>query len=380
MVMRGFAGAITAGVYVKYLHLHGLDVFGVNLVNMLFYLCLILFDVPTGAFADVFGRKKSIMVSGVCYALSCTTYGLSETVLGFCTAEILAALGMTFNNGALKSWLVDRLAHHKVEVDRTALFAKMSIIAKLSSMPAAAIGSWLMIKNISLPWFVEATIFGSTSVVAYFFMHEEYFEKKKVSLVGSYHLMLESIRSSFHYVKNNKVVRFIVLSSMVQIFAVQAPNMQWIPKFESSIGGMAYLGTAYAVFSLAMMVGSYLSKKLVKQGVNEASLINGIQISIGVLLVISAVLPPPWSLVIFVIHQIPRGMYEPVKDAYLNDHIPGKVRATLSSFESVFPNLGGMIGLLTTGAMGEYVGIPFAWVVSGLTLVTIAIIFGRGMK
>ena len=49
------------------------------------------------------------------------------------------------------------------------------------------------------------------------------------------------------------------------------------------------------------------------------------------------------------------------------------MRATLASFESVFPNLGGMVGLLTTGAAGQYVGIPFAWMVSGVSLVVVAL-------
>ena len=57
-MLRAFTGSMIAAIYVKYLLLNGLDLFQANLINCAFYGALILFDVPTGAFADVFGRKK----------------------------------------------------------------------------------------------------------------------------------------------------------------------------------------------------------------------------------------------------------------------------------------------------------------------------------
>lgn len=372
-VLRGVGIAFTFGTYVKYLNLRGLNVFETNMVNMIFYASLMLFDIPTGAFADVYGRKKSVVISCLCFSASGVVYGMSHTLLGFAAAEALGALGWTFSNGALTAWLVDRMRHHNIAFNKTSTFARMNIASNLSGIPAAALGSYLMTVHISLAWYAEASVMACAGIFAAIGMHEEYFKRKKVSFKKSYKMMLASIRMSFRYLRQNAVVRFIVFSSMIQIFAVQAPNMQWVPRFESVIGGTAYLGTAFAVFSVAMTFGAYIAGRLVKSGVNEAKLIRFTQALIGMLLILSVFLPAPWNFVVFILHQVPRGMYGPVKTAYLHDHIPSRVRATLASFESVFPNLGGMVGLLTTGAAGQYVGIPFAWMVSGVSLVVVAL-------
>lgn len=372
VIWEGFR-AITAGVYVKYLNLHGLDVFETNLVNMVFYFSLILFDVPTGAYADVCGRKKSVILAGMSFALASFVYGISSNVQGFCLAEILAALGVTFNNGALSSWLVDRMHHQQQPLNKAYVFAKAKIYAQLISIATAALGGWLMAKSSSLPWFIESIGVLIFSLCAFFLMKEEYLEPKNFSVKHSYELMRLNIQSSFNYLKENSVVRFIVFSSMIQVFATQAPNMQWIPKFESVIGGAEYLGMVFSAFFIALMIGSYIGAKLVSVGFDESRLIKLTQLLIGALLIASAIAPPKISLLIFVFHQIPRGMYMPIKNAFLHDHIPSDVRATLSSFESVFPNLGGMVALLTTGAMGKYFGLTFTWVFSGLALIIIAL-------
>ncbi len=62
-------------------------------------------------------------------------------------------------------------------------------------------------------------------------------------------------------------------------------------------------------------------------------------------------------------------MYLPLKDAYLNHHIPSAERATLISFEALSHHIGGMVGLLVAGLLGQYVSMTCAWVVMGTVLI-----------
>ncbi len=60
--------ALHSTVYTLYLISKGLNLFEVNLVNVVFYVTLSLFEIPTGAYADIFGRKSSLVLSAAVHA------------------------------------------------------------------------------------------------------------------------------------------------------------------------------------------------------------------------------------------------------------------------------------------------------------------------
>ena len=57
--------SVISAIYVTYLIKNGLDLFQVNLVNAIFFFTLFVCEIPTGAFADLFGRKKSFVIACV---------------------------------------------------------------------------------------------------------------------------------------------------------------------------------------------------------------------------------------------------------------------------------------------------------------------------
>lgn len=71
----------------------------------------------------------------------------------------------------------------------------------------------------------------------------------------------------------------------------------------------------------------------------------------------------------FLLHECARGGFFPVKDAFLNDHIPSAERATVLSCEAIAHHVGAAVGLLGSGFLAHGAFLPVAWLASGLTLV-----------
>jgi predicted MFS family arabinose efflux permease len=94
--------------------------------------------------------------------------------------------------------------------------------------------------------------------------------------------------------------------------------------------------------------------------------------------VASYTLPP--ALVFFLAHEVGRGAFQPIKEAYLHDAIASKERATISSFESVSHHLGGAVGLVASGVLAQYGSIPLAWMLSGMMLFVCIAIFWKNGK
>lgn len=358
----------TAAMYPTYLLAHGLNLFEANLVNLVFFVTLFLCEVPTGAFADIYGRRKSCIVSCVLFGTATILFACTSTFWGFACAEVLAAVGATFMSGALNSWLVDTLAHHKHEGSLARIFAKASLISNGAGLCAALLGSYLFEVWHSLPWLVESAFFAIAGMVMWIYMKEEYFERSVFSVQAGICALKETVVASVRYGLQSSNVRFVMLLVLALNICVMAPNMQWQPYFSQWTSSQTGLGFVWAGMSIALMAGAKLAPILLHHTSERRALLWCHTVTaMGIVgTVASNTLPP--ALVFFLAHELGRGAFQPIKEAYLHDAIASKERATISSFESVSHHLGGAIGLVASGLLAQHGSIPLAWTVSGAAL------------
>ena len=65
---------IISATYVAYLLNHNLSLFEINMVNAAFFTTLFICEIPTGAFADSFGRKNSFLMACLLLCVSMFIY------------------------------------------------------------------------------------------------------------------------------------------------------------------------------------------------------------------------------------------------------------------------------------------------------------------
>ncbi|MEI6528413.1 MAG: MFS transporter [bacterium] len=370
----GFIG----GTYSNYLRSFGLDELQVNLVNVAFFITIFLFEIPTGIFADVFGRKKSFVMACFIFTISNLIYATSHSFWGFVTAEIIGAIAATFSSGAFQAWFVDRLKHY----GHNEKLNDVLVIEQWASCGAGALcavaGGAMADYYLPLPWIAGSVAFFMTGIIAVFAMREEAFVKTSHSWRSALVKMKDTAVMSYRFARKDKAFKFILLAGMVLAFSLMAPNMEWQTIFHFKTPKNLYNGLIMAGVLAFIMLGGIASKWLVKKVTNEQVAITISQIVIGIFIILSVSSGyVPVVIGFFLAHEAGRGMYGPIKNAYLNDTIPGAERATLLSVESMTSNLSGALGLVTSGAIAKYFGIPAAWIVSGGLLIVLTIILNR---
>ncbi len=377
MSLHYLAANSIAAVYATFLTSKGLNLFQVNMMNLVFFTTLFVCEIPTGAFADIFGRKASFVFSCFLYAVSMYMYAASETMFGFAASEIVGAIGLTFSSGAIEAWVVDKLKYHGHDGPLHHVFSKAQISGKLVGIAGAIIGSQLADIHVEIPWIFGGTVSLLTGFLAHFWLREEYFVKKSFSFALGLQSMKNTISQSIEFGIKNKQIRFLLVVGLIQIFAVQAPNMQWQPYFLQYLVEKKLLGYLWMGMMLGLIAGNLLAGKLLKHVKNEKKALTICQVSAGLGMILVTFLPFPVGIAVFILHEIPRGMYLPLKDKYLHDSIPSHARATISSFESTSPHLGGMIGLLISGAVAQSFSIQTAWVMSGSLMIILTLLVAR---
>ncbi|MFA6158009.1 MAG: MFS transporter [Candidatus Paceibacterota bacterium] len=381
--MFNLAVSLSLGTYVSFLISRGLNLFEVNLVNVAYFVAMFFFEIPTGAFADTFGRKNSYVISCVLFSLGMIVYSQSYTMAGFIGAEILAGIGRTFGNGAYHAWFVDMLKHHGYKGTTAPVFRKEQMVRQFVSIPGAIAGGYIGSLDLSYPWLVGGCMGIVVALLAWFIMKEDYFVRPpRMSLSASVREMFRMAGQGMRFARKSKVVRLVVVMNALLAFAVQSPNMQWQPFFRSAVGNVAWFGYIWAGIATCIFIGIHASA-WVRTRIRDEPLAMAVSMVAAGIMLVCAVLSREYvimAIALFLAHEIPRGAYAPIKDAYLNDHTDQRERATVISCQSVFGHLACLSGLLLGGLAAEMVSISAAWLISGAILVAAPFIIIRVMR
>ncbi|MCY3572056.1 MAG: MFS transporter [Chloroflexi bacterium] len=87
----------------------GLSLTQVGLMEAVFWACMMLFEVPTGAIADRFGRRTSLALGGFLFTGGTIFFVLSDGFAGLAISYVIMAISMTLYSGSGHALLYDSL-------------------------------------------------------------------------------------------------------------------------------------------------------------------------------------------------------------------------------------------------------------------------------
>ena len=353
----------------------GLDIFQVMMTNAAFTLGNVLFEIPTGVVADTVGRRVSLLL---CLATLFGTTLLYVAIarLGwgfwpFAWVSVLLGLGYTFYTGAVDAWLVDALKATGYTEPLEPVFARGQM-AFGAAMLAGTLGGGLLGQvDLALPYLVRAAIVVPLFVLAWRAMPEPGFTRRALSLdrvpAEMRRVFVEGMRNGLHH----PVVRPVMLGSLVSVSFMIFGFYSWQRYFLDLLGHEAVwvAGVIAALTSLTLIVGNALVTPLARLlGTRTAMLMASVVVQ-AVAIVLCGLLRNFYVVVaLYLVYGIALGVMLPVKQGYLNAHIPSAQRATIISLDSFFANLGGVAGQTGWGWLARGRGIADAWVAAGATL------------
>lgn len=360
---------LTSAIYVTFLLERGLNLFEVNLVNFLYMITVFILEIPTGAVADIWGRKFSSVLSGVFSGMGFLIYSLADTFLGFVFAEIIIALGTSLTSGALKAWVVDSLHFYNWNGGFKKVFFLEGRVINLARMFGGLIGAFLGIKDLSIPFAVTGVGYWLLAFFSYVVMKERYFQKK----TGQFKKFLKDfkgvIKSSLIYGFQNDIIFLIVTIAAIFSLSFQPLNMYWQPRFKSALSGNQYFGFIWIGIIVFVMIGNELTKWMFVDTKKPRLIYLLIGLSVGLSIILSGAIPVfRVALICFFLHEAVRGFYETYNNAVLQENIPSDKRATISSFVSMIKAGAASLGLVIGGLAAKIFGIPASWILSGLVI------------
>lgn len=103
--------------------------------------CINLFEIPSGAVADLYGRRRSMIFSFLAYIASFLVFGLSASFAALFLAMFAFALGDSFRTGTHKAMIFEWLRVQGRESERTRVYGFTRSWSKIGSAVSVVIAS-----------------------------------------------------------------------------------------------------------------------------------------------------------------------------------------------------------------------------------------------
>lgn len=376
-----FAKSLIFAIYTIFLINSGLNLFQASLINFVYMISVVLFEIPTGAFADSLGRKKSMIISTIFLAIGLALYPTYQNFWVFVLAEVLIAISSSFASGAFDAWMVDQSQSQGFTGKVDFVFSQANFISKIALVFGGLIGAYLSINYIGLPFYFGAFI--ALLVLVFFIIFvDDNQVVKKLSIRNSFLEMKNITKDSIKYSISHKVVIWLVIGAILGTFVFQPMNMYWNVHFNNMAGDKIWLmGWLWAFISIFMALGSYLVKEFVKKGRDYTYIMVFVSIFICVPIIISSLSNVLFvAFPVFLIYEIARGIEKPVRIAYINKFAEPEKRATIFSFQAMMSSLGAAGGLIIFGLIAKKTSIQVSWVAAATMALLLIPIYLKARK
>jgi MFS family permease len=282
-----------------------------------------IFEVPTGAIADLFGRKKTYMLAKLSYIVALIFLIIGGNIIMFILFAIVDAFSKSLKSGTDSAIMYDTLKDENKEH----YFKKVSGTASAISHGGIAIGSiasgYLAAISLSLP--IKLTLIpAALALILTIFLEEPKYEKEEENNI------LMHLKSSAKFVFGNKQM-LLIIAGMFFIAAafdsIVALNPLWYRFKNIPIEAFGWISAI--IFSLAAL-GYHQSHNFSEKFGDKRTIILTVIFPPMILLI--ATFFDKWLAVFFaILTPLFFGLRTPVLDHLIHKEVASSKRATVYS-------------------------------------------------
>lgn len=316
-----------------YLEQQVISISGVALIFAIGSVTAIVFEVPSGAFSDIFGRRSTLIVAGLLLLLSVVALGIGGSFAVLAIYAVLNGLAESLFSGTDSSLAYDSLAQEGKEHLFKRYTAISSALWPLGASISSLAGGFLAASSFHLPIFVTVVPFLAAFLLTFFI------REPKVDSGEQDDGIIRHIKSAGLIIARDRTILILTLAGFLfYAFGEVAHQLKPI-FFEFKSIPIEMFGVIFASTFALSALGS-LSAEWVSSRIGDKAV-----------LVLSATIPPllvfwatfltgAWVAVLVILSSLFWGLQWPVMSHLVNSVIPSRQRTTILSIGNLANRLG----------------------------------------
>lgn len=332
----------------------------------------ILMEVPSGVFADLLGKKKTIIIGSLFLILSCLILINATEFVHFLLGNIIMCIGFSFHSGATEAFAYDSLKEAGEEKGYDTVVAKHTSITIAATLVSTFLGGLLYRLAPQAPFRAWAVFLGLSIVVMYF-THEPRIDSAKFSVAAYFRHLKEGVMTLFGTRLRNYLIPLLAIPIIIKLY-------QGLVR-QSMAGYFGYTGETFGyLFALVSLPAILLSFRYsgIRQKLGNKTLL--LLIFLSYALVFGVASSTTGLLIgggLYLLLNVTENIARPLVSSLVNERIDSKHRTTTLSTLSLFSQ-GPYIILVTFFAgltepsyiprlfLGYAIGILLIWIYTNL--------------
>jgi len=320
-------------IVVLFYQKNGLSLTQIMIIQSVSSILFVLLEVPSGYFADIFGRKKALMITGIFSAIAMLTFAVGTNFCHLLFAAILWAIAGVFVSGADSAFLYDTLKDLGKENLYKKTWGNVVFIYSLGISFASIIGGLLGSINFRYPFY--AMIPFMLFLIPLSLSLKEPQRHKTIFTKNYLFDLLKAIKSSI--LKNPKL-RWLLIYSAVIVGFINIAYFLYQPYFKLSGLNIVYFGVVFASFNLIVAISAKYSHLLEEKMGQKYSLIL-LFVLTGTSFLLMGNFIFLFSFVFALLIQFVQGFSSVVISDYVNKLTDSDIRATVLSVKSLIEKM-----------------------------------------
>lgn len=328
-------------------------------LKAIYSVAIVAMEIPSGWMADVWGRKKTLILGSIFGSLGFLIYSFSFGFWAFAVAEIILGIGHSFVSGADSALLYDSLKADQKTDKYIREEGRITSVGNFAEAIAGVAAGFLAAISLRTPFYFQFAV-AAIAIPAALTMTEPKIHSKEH--IHSIRQLFNNIKSTF--LKDQNLRISILISSVTGTATL---TFAWLvqPFFEAVGLPVEMFGIFWTALNLTVGVSSVFAHKVAGFfGRKWSLLIVIVLLASGY--VFSGISISYVGFAFLFLFYLVRGIATPIFKNYINAFTASEVRATMLSVRNfliriVFAGIGPLLGWIT-----DNIGLDRAFIFAGV--------------
>lgn len=361
-------------IWVLYLAYRGMNLLQIGLLEGVYHLTGLLFEIPSGAVADLLGRKKTLLSGRILMVISCIIMLFANSFAGFALGFFFQALSGNFNSGSEEAMLYDSMKCIGREEDYLTVSGRLNTLYEVAQGIATVAGGILAEYSYTY-CYIACIVIALLGLLPTLCMTEPPIHAEDASEEPTKRTIADTIANHFQtsssILKEDKTLLHLILYYSV-VFAAYTLLFFYSQQYFSDLGLNKIEISVIMLFAgIVACLGALFSERLSSLLGKKATLLGACAIALSVLsfglhhlyVAIGALLVATFC----------NSLLYPIQSNALNQRIPSAQRATLISVNSMFFSVFMILFFPMVGAVADRIGLAHAFCGIGAIVLLIAL-------
>jgi MFS family permease len=295
---------------------------------------VLVFEIPTGSFADIYGKKASILIGSFFSLIGLGFLAFGSHFVAFAIGFVLMGIGRAFRSGAENALLYDWLSSVEKQHDYTKHQSRLQAAFVAIDIISGSVGFLLFGLNVRIPFIIS---FASMAlvIVVQFTLKENH--KRESRPENAMRIYVNQIKEGLLIVSRSSIIRwlmgFTLIYSIANLFLGSALNLPFLKEVKGfTTNQLALMGLIWnTIQTTSLFFVGHLERGMGQFVSMLAIVILTPLLFLGLLLSNNFLV----SALILGLYYSSMSFREVIIDSYLNMHISSQYRATVLSIASM---------------------------------------------